>query len=813
MVGIVCLALGMPCAGEVGVDLQAFADDIAGLVPSGAGRLVESSASLVDTQDQSGQGPGLAIDYTFEQGPSQQAWVVYDITSVVGGMLPRWTVDQKLVLDAKLPVGHRMILQVQTASGRWFQTLSGSETPGWNRFSFTLDRRTFGDTWLPGSTEPYRSAIYPPIQRLRIGVRGAGRGTATFAGLKVVPVYESIEGELGNTDYSGVTIDAETAKLSVQGAPAGAAVVRAADFGAVADDGKDDSEAIRAALAACQAQAPARLLFQPGRYDLLMSGNGVAGIPDLDRIGLLLSDLHDLTIDGQGAEMILHREASAIVLRSCQNVLIQNLRVDWERPPFTQGMVVSMRDVSIDVVVDPGFVLSDGLTVNKVMRFDSESRLLDDAEPLIVECGRRLVGDGPHVDEFVKTPWRTSLAGDGIIRMHCGDGDEAGQRLLRSVREGDLLLLRHGDYRNNGVTVIDSDGVLFQDVSIYAAAGMGYWANNSGDLGLERFRIEPRPDSGRLMSVTADGLQFKDCHGTLQIEACKVLRQGDDCLNVKGRYHRIVEQDDARVTMKLWRQNSLPPVAGERFAVFSSGGEQIGVLEAGAVHATSDPMVWVLEAAGGMADWSGQATLLASLDHSPAAVVVRGCEMGENRGRGILLQARNALIEHNTIRSTSNIAIWVAHDPVRFGEAFPPSQVVIRDNHVSDCPRLWRQSAIEVSAFLSESPTGVHPFADIQINNNRITDWPADRSRGINVTGVHGLVIQGNQIQPAPVSPSIPGYLEQSAPILVRNCSNVRVSDNVLQASGAGPILLDVMSERTSTAAGNRNLTPGVLGE
>ncbi|MDP0495925.1 MAG: right-handed parallel beta-helix repeat-containing protein [Verrucomicrobiota bacterium JB024] len=785
------------------------AGDLSGMKPAGESHLVASTLAWETDEADLPGADTLAITYRFESDAETPSNVFYDLTSLQEESLPQWTPGDCLGLEVKLPEGVELLVQVQGDSGRWFQGFFAVTPDEWVRLAITLDRRTFPQSWTPGTSESYRSSIDLPIRRLRIGVRGKGEGTAYIRDLAVRPVYGPAVAP-GNATVTPHPAAEEMTSLQIEGAPKDAAVIHVKDYGARPDDGQDDTQAIRAALEACRALPAARVELDPGRYDLLKDMEGVVAGDDLDQIALLLADLSNLTLAGQGTELILHKTASALVFRRCRNIVVSGLAIDWENPPYAQGVVVKEYNGALDIQLEPGYDPEQAGTVNMVMRFDSGSRLLDDKEPVTLHCGRKAVSQGSVVLEYVYAPWETFSLGDGVVRMQCND--EAGQQLQRALREGDLILLRYGDYRNNGITIMDSDRIALRDVSIYAAAGMGYWANNSSNLHLDGFAIEPRPGSGRLMSVTADGVHFKDCFGVLMMENSTVVRQADDCLNIKSRYHRILEQFGERLTLKLWRPNSMVPEEGERFALFSAYGEELGSLTLSNIEATDDPLVWEAQIDPTAArNWKTDAALLASLDRSPERVVVRNCNLGENRGRGILLQARNVLIEGNRIHSTSDRAIWVTHDPVRFGEAFPPSQVMIRNNRIIDCPRLWRNSAIQISAFLTEVPPGVRAYADIQILDNELTELPFDRASGITVADATDVVIAGNILRKDPEPACLPGYMAQTAPMVVENCENVLIRDNVLEAPRAGPIILDESSQAISTIENNKNLIPSVF--
>jgi hypothetical protein len=88
--------------------------------------------------------------------------------------------------------------------------------------------------------------------------------------------------------------------------------VDVANFGAVPDDNKDDTRAVKLALHACNEQNAATLVFAKGRYDFYPTfaserycfvSNNDEG---LKRIAFPILNVQTLTIDGQGSEFMFH---------------------------------------------------------------------------------------------------------------------------------------------------------------------------------------------------------------------------------------------------------------------------------------------------------------------------------------------------------------------------------------------------------------------------------------------------------------------------------------------------------------------------
>ena len=49
-------------------------------------------------------------------------------------------------------------------------------------------------------------------------------------------------------------------------------------------------------------------------------------------IGLVLENIDDLTVEGNGAKLLMCGDMSAIVIKNCRNVHLKDLTVDYRRP-------------------------------------------------------------------------------------------------------------------------------------------------------------------------------------------------------------------------------------------------------------------------------------------------------------------------------------------------------------------------------------------------------------------------------------------------------------------------------------------------
>ena len=102
--------------------------------------------------------------------------------------------------------------------------------------------------------------------------------------------------------------------------------VSVTDYGADPLGKRSSWKAFVDAIEACRKLGASRLVFPKGQY--IFTGQ------DVTRPGahMILDGLNDLTIDGQGSELIFHHIRHVMLLTNCQRVVVRNFTVDWDSP-------------------------------------------------------------------------------------------------------------------------------------------------------------------------------------------------------------------------------------------------------------------------------------------------------------------------------------------------------------------------------------------------------------------------------------------------------------------------------------------------
>jgi hypothetical protein len=513
-----------------------------------------------------------------------------------------------------------------------------------------------------------------------------------------------------------------------------APVVSVADYGAV--PGHDDAAAgINAAVAHLPKQGGATLLFPPGVYNFA-AGTDVA---------LKIDAVEKLTVDGRGATLNLQGRTFPAAFSNCDGLFVRGLTIDWPRPPFSQGEIVSISPGgwAVEVRIDDEFPVDGSEKVEAISTHERGSV--------------RMTMRGVDVYRVVET---VTLVGRQRLRLIL-------KRPL-PLHLGDIVVVRHQVYGTEAFRVFGCKDIRLDDVTVYAAPGMALLVVGSTDIKIRRFRVEPRPATTRLMSTCADGLHFAWCRGRIDIRDCYLAGLGDDCINVHGRNLVVAERIDAR-TIVVDRPEPEPlrdtdlVAPGDRIEFldrqsFASLGERQVVQAIGKrLHFNKD-----LPDSLAPGDFLCDTTEVAS-------VTIVDCEFPGNRARGILAH-RNTVIERCSFANQFYEAILILFDN-EFADGPTIGDVTIARNRFHGTGRAeFPRGAIRVRSLVTKSNGATEPMPSvlgrgIKIVDNVIVD---SGESAIEIGETRDIQITGNRIE-----------RRTGAAIILQNVRNVRIEDNL----------------------------------
>jgi hypothetical protein len=533
--------------------------------------------------------------------------------------------------------------------------------------------------------------------------------------------------------------------------------VRVSDYGAAPDDGKDDTQAIIAALKNCEGKKNVTLIFDIGSYDIHGSEKNERGRlrPSIEVNGFI-----DLKIDGRGAELIGHDLATMFKFSNCNNISVTNLTTDWDPLPYTQGRVVKVDTNYIDMEVIAPFTAQTGRPTEAILGYDKDNHRM----------ARRITD---HYQLGYEK--RSEVIRPGIMRLFIGRQDRFAGKMPST---GDYIIARHQVYDYQSFEFEKCNDVYIENVSIYSNPGMGVTGNECRNIRIKHLYVMLRPGSDRWMSCTADATHFAGCRGSIIMENCLFEGMGDDATNVRSGHYLLVSDrlENNRLCLKpgyRYGNDLTAPQVGDKIELCA---EDRPLLPYAAITVRSvekddkanSLIVGFSEKIPGITkqgDIAGNASSLPVLR-------IRNCTTIRNRSRGFIVKTRDVVIEDCTFQDITECGIALESDIDAWWESISARDVTIRNNKFirSKSEPGYLHGVIESHTMNRDAPAGV--YRQIKIENNIFL-------------GSAGNVIKLGSAENAEILNNIMDGPADDA-ILLYNSRNVLIKGNKLTNSPAG---------------------------
>jgi len=486
-----------------------------------------------------------------------------------------------------------------------------------------------------------------------------------------------------------------------------------------------------------------RIIVPPGRYR----------VKPQRQCHLRLRDLQDVEIMAKDVEMVCTETTLALNIENCRNLALRGLTIDYDPLPFTQGRIVALAPDKSWLE----FEIIDGYPENLEMRIEIFDR---QTEMLKVET------------RYDWGPFQS--LGNRRYRVSRGAGHRFDPK--KDLEEvGDILVTNSstapGGQAGHAIVTANSANVVLEDIRLYASNCFSYLEYNCDGTTYRRCSIDRRPleedirprGLRRLRSSDADAFHSKHAVRGPQIISCTAKYQGDDCVNICGEYYMVMGSNQSKIRMLVRRKSNIS--VGDSVELVSYTGERLADAKVLAMEADGkvkpdeqaflnaqdmnqntkdglakpDTEAWTLTLDRAVELPMG--SVVCSTSHTGNGFLVKDCDFGFNRSRGILIKGSHGQVIGNRLTGCWMSSVLVAPE-WWWLESGSSSDLVIADNQITDC----RETAIEVVARGGTgalAPSGAHK--NIVIRNNTILNSPLPN---IYVTSTEKLVIEGNHFKP-----------------------------------------------------------------
>lgn len=282
------------------------------------------------------------------------------------------------------------------------------------------------------------------------------------------------------------------------------------------------------------------------------------------RFAFPLIGMKNVEIDANGSDFIFHGQIIPFLVEKSVNVNISNVNIDWEVPFYLEGSILTANDSSstVDIKITPGFnnykIQGDRLIITGE---GWEEYFL--GENICFNPVTKAVQYRTDDWHYIAKPWNFDTKAKQIdlntIRLQT--------KFVQKAPPVGTIITFKGAFGNNrhspAIHLTDAKNVDLKNINIYHAGGMGVIAEKTENIHLNTVNVCRRPNSNRILSVTADATHFCNCKGKVIIENCLFENMLDDACNMHGTYTKVEKIVDSNTVIA---RLSHPQQFGFRFA-------------------------------------------------------------------------------------------------------------------------------------------------------------------------------------------------------------------------------------------------------
>ena len=407
----------------------------------------------------------------------------------------------------------------------------------------------------------------------------------------------------------------------------------------------------------------------------------------LRRTALYLKDKKDITIQGNGAKIIVHGKMTPFLFDKCENITVKDLTIDYACPTMSEFTVLSNENGVCEIKINDeclydvkkNDLIWHGEVGKNGKHYWSDSYIANKRHIKLLKPDTKLFMDYSRKDiEF-----------EAI--------EDMGNNILRVTLKNKDVYFPVGSVIQTRNIVRDQTGALFQrcknlnfeNLHIKFMHGLGMVSQFCENVTYKNCDFTPAKN--RTAASTADFFQFSGCKGQLTIDSVKAFGAHDDYVNVHGTHLRIIKKNKRQksITVRFmhhesWgfqafetddniefiRWNTLKPY--DKSKVLSYKRLNDTDIRLYLDRNIPDDIIIGKDVVEN-ATWTPDLT-------------VKNCDFGLTCGRGILCTTRGkVIIENNRFKNVWGPALLIEDDCNFWFESGYTTEIIFRNNIVDGC--------------------------------------------------------------------------------------------------------------------------------
>ena len=446
------------------------------------------------------------------------------------------------------------------------------------------------------------------------------------------------------------------------------------DFGAIPNDGKDDSQAILAALESAKSKGIAKVTFEAGVYDF-------KGLPGWERAErkracyIALKDFPNLELSGavnsKGEPTTKFikdndlKECQPMIMsvENCSNVKVRNIAVDLSPYYYSAGKILKINGDEVTIEVFQGHPRVEGQKAYIMGLYDLKAKKA----------------------KVVRITWESNLP-----QWHLAGSDKDRQMtinhsgLAKTAKEGDGIFWFQGNYTGSLLNFAHINGLLLENVIVLNGHGFPITCNFCRDITYHNVSL--KPTGNRIASACRDGFKIYCGSGKVLMDGVHVEGcLGDDGQNIHGTWLAVQKKQSGKALTAY--ESSMPCLTPGRDVVLLDDSFH-PAWKSKVESCTAQGKAITITFTDPIPEWVHEKTPIEPQEWLPESLHITNCVYRSTGRFGIILKASNALIEKTLFENNvAGIQMGAEWSWGYWLESANPQHVEIRnctfrDNHM-----------------------------------------------------------------------------------------------------------------------------------
>ena len=401
---------------------------------------------------------------------------------------------------------------------------------------------------------------------------------------------------------------------------------------------------------------------------------------------IYLKEKKNITIDGNGAVVLVHGKMTPMLFDHCENVTVKNLVIDYACPTMSEFKVLSSENGICEIKINDDCLFE--VRGNELFWIGENDK---NGKPYWEDSYH---GNKRHIKVFDENTYETrdfrrsdldfseiEVLNENILRVRFKNPDVC-------FKEGTTIQTRNIIRDQVGSFFERCKNLRFENLRVKFMHGLGMVSQFCENVSF--VDCDFTPATHRTVASTADFFQFSGCKGQLEIINCKALGAHDDYINVHGTHLRIVEQnnEESSLVVRFMHPESWGFQAFEvgdelEFIKWDTLKPYSSVKVANFTQLSDTDIKLYLD--GTLLETEVGKDVVENASRTPD-LTVQNCYFGQTAGRGILATTRGrVIIENNKFFKLWGPALLIEDDCNFWFESGYTREIIFSNNVIDGC--------------------------------------------------------------------------------------------------------------------------------